>query len=35
VRHGSSADRQLKIFAETNNLHAVVDDLLEQSSMGT
>lgn len=34
-RDGSSADRQLAIFAGTNSLHAVVDDLIEQSSLGT
>jgi carboxylate-amine ligase len=35
VRDGSSADRQLAIYAKTNNLHAIVDDLIEQSAMGT
>ncbi|MFT3764015.1 MAG: carboxylate-amine ligase [Minicystis sp.] len=34
-RDGSSADRQLAIHARTNNFHAVVDDLIEQSAMGT
>jgi carboxylate-amine ligase len=34
VREGSSADRQLAIFAKTNDLHAVVDDLIAQSNLG-
>jgi carboxylate-amine ligase len=34
VREGSSADRQLGIFARTNDLHAVVDDLIAQSTLG-
>jgi carboxylate-amine ligase len=34
LREGSSADRQLAIFAKTSNLHAVVDDLIEQSTLG-
>lgn len=35
VRDGSSADRQLAIHAKTNSLHAIVDDLIEQSALGT
>jgi carboxylate-amine ligase len=35
VRDGSSADRQLGVFAKTQNFQAVVDDLIEQSSLGT
>ncbi len=34
VEEGTSADRQLAIFAKTNSYHAVVDDLIEQSSLG-
>jgi carboxylate-amine ligase len=34
VREGSSADRQLGIYARTNDLHAVVDDLIAQSTLG-
>ncbi len=34
VKDGTSADRQLRIFAETNSLTAVVDDLIEQSNLG-
>lgn len=35
VRDGSSADRQLALYAKTNNFHTVVDDLIEQSALGT
>lgn len=31
---GTSADRQLAVYAKTNSFHAVVDDLIEQSSLG-
>jgi carboxylate-amine ligase len=34
VREGSSADRQLAVFAKTQSLNAVVDDLIEQSALG-
>jgi carboxylate-amine ligase len=34
AKEGTSADRQLRIFAETNSLTAVVDDLIEQSNLG-
>jgi carboxylate-amine ligase len=34
VKEGTSADRQLAVFARTNDLHAVVDDLIEQSTLG-
>ena len=34
VREGSSADRQLEVYARTNSFHAVVDHLIEQSSKG-
>jgi carboxylate-amine ligase len=34
VRDGSSADRQIAIFNRTGDLKAVVDDLIEQSTMG-
>jgi carboxylate-amine ligase len=34
VREGSSADRQLAVYGRTNDLNAVVDDLIEQSSLG-
>jgi carboxylate-amine ligase len=34
LREGTSADRQLRIFAEHKTLHPVVDDLIEQSMIG-
>jgi carboxylate-amine ligase len=34
LAEGTSADRQLRIFRETQSLQAVVDDLIEQSSLG-
>lgn len=34
LAEGTSADRQLRIFRETNDLNAVVDDLIEQSTLG-
>jgi carboxylate-amine ligase len=34
LAEGTSADRQLRVFRETNDLHAVVDDLIAQSTMG-
>jgi carboxylate-amine ligase len=34
ARDGSSADRQLAVYARANDLHSVVDDLIEQSSLG-
>ena len=34
LQEGTSADRQLRIFKETNSYQAVVDDLIEQSKMG-
>jgi carboxylate-amine ligase len=34
IREGSSADRQIALFAKTNDLHAVVDDLIAQSTLG-
>ena len=34
IQEGTSADRQLAIFAKTNSLTAVVDDLIEQSALG-
>ena len=34
LEEGTSADRQLAVFAKTNSFHAVVDDLIEQSSLG-
>ena len=34
LREGSSADRQLAVFAKTQSLNAVVDDLIEQSALG-
>ncbi|HVY45861.1 MAG TPA: carboxylate-amine ligase [Minicystis sp.] len=33
-REGTSADRQLRVYAETKSFHAVVDDLMEQSMLG-
>lgn len=34
LREGTSADRQLGVFARTNSYHAIVDDLIEESSLG-
>jgi glutamate---cysteine ligase / carboxylate-amine ligase len=34
VENGSSADRQLKIFKETNDLKAVVDNLIAETMEG-
>ena len=34
IENGSSADRQLKIFNETNDLKLVVDHLIEQTVPG-
>jgi glutamate---cysteine ligase / carboxylate-amine ligase len=34
LKEGTSADRQLKVFAKTQSYEAVVDDLIEQSSVG-
>jgi carboxylate-amine ligase len=34
LAEGTSADRQLRVFRETKDLKAVVDDLIEQSTMG-
>ncbi len=34
VENGSSADRQLAVFAKTQSYEAVVDHLIEQSSLG-
>lgn len=34
LAEGTSADRQLRIHRETNDLNAVVDDLIEQSTLG-
>ena len=34
LAEGTSADRQLAVFAKTNSYQAVVDDLIEQSSLG-
>jgi carboxylate-amine ligase len=34
LREGSSADRQLAVYARSESLNAVVDDLIEQSSLG-
>ena len=34
LKEGTSADRQLAIFAKTQSYEAVVDDLIEQSSLG-
>jgi glutamate---cysteine ligase / carboxylate-amine ligase len=34
LKEGTSADRQLAIFTQTKSYHAVVDDLIEQSSLG-
>jgi carboxylate-amine ligase len=34
VENGSSADRQLKIYKETNDLKAVVDNLIAETMEG-
>ena len=34
LREGTSADRQLAVFAKTGSFEAVVDDLAEQSMLG-
>jgi carboxylate-amine ligase len=34
IKEGTSADRQLAIHARTNSFQAVVDDLIEQSTIG-
>ncbi len=34
VKEGTSADRQLAVFAKTQSYQAVVDDLMEQSMLG-
>ncbi|WP_438036728.1 carboxylate-amine ligase [Sorangium sp. So ce204] len=34
LHEGTSADRQLTVYARTKSFHAVVDDLIEQSSLG-
>lgn len=34
LREGSSADRQLGVYAKTGSFNAVVDDLIEQSTLG-
>lgn len=34
VEHGTSADRQLRVFAETNDLKAVVDNLMVETMEG-
>jgi carboxylate-amine ligase len=34
LREGTSADRQLRVFAQTNSYAAVVDDLIDESSLG-
>lgn len=34
VRRGTGADRQLKVFAETNDLKAVVDYIIEETEYG-
>jgi carboxylate-amine ligase len=34
LREGTSADRQLEIFARTGSYNAIVDDLIEESSLG-
>jgi carboxylate-amine ligase len=35
LKEGTSADRQLAIFAKTQSYHSVVDDLIEQSMIGS
>jgi carboxylate-amine ligase len=34
LREGTSADRQLAVYAKTNSYHAIVDDLIEQTMLG-
>jgi glutamate---cysteine ligase / carboxylate-amine ligase len=34
LQEGTSADRQLTVYAQTKSFQAVVDDLIEQSSLG-
>ncbi|MEJ7734529.1 MAG: carboxylate-amine ligase [Polyangiaceae bacterium] len=34
LREGTSADRQLAVYARTQSFHAVVDDLVEQTMVG-
>ncbi|MGI8877944.1 MAG: carboxylate-amine ligase, partial [Candidatus Limnocylindria bacterium] len=34
ARDGTSADRQLRVFAETGHLHAVVDHLAAETVAG-
>jgi carboxylate-amine ligase len=34
LKDGTSADRQLRVFRETNSYQAIVDDLIEQSMLG-
>jgi carboxylate-amine ligase len=34
LEHGTSADRQLKTYAETNDLTAVVDQLIRETMEG-
>jgi carboxylate-amine ligase len=34
AEEGTGADRQLKVFAETNDLKAVVDDMIQQTEQG-
>jgi carboxylate-amine ligase len=34
MKEGTSADRQLAVYAKTQSFHAVVDDLIEQTSLG-
>lgn len=34
LQEGTSADRQLRIWQETNSLEAIVDDLMEQTLLG-
>jgi carboxylate-amine ligase len=34
MEHGSSADRQLAVYAETGDLKAVVDSLVRETAEG-
>ncbi|MBK8258063.1 MAG: carboxylate-amine ligase [Polyangiaceae bacterium] len=34
LKEGTSADKQIKVFAETGNINAVVDHLIQQTSLG-
>lgn len=34
LKEGTSADKQIRVFAETNDMKAVVDHLIEQTSLG-